>query len=107
MPCDRVYTTSVNLEGADRALLVKALEALGWQPHVRGVVIDFRVPQGSRGSLSESGTLRYNAPQEAAEKIAIQLKQSYAAQCVASAAKEFGWVSTPKSAAQVVLTRRR
>jgi hypothetical protein len=105
MPCDRVYITTVNLEVADRDLLVKALEALGWQPRLAGEVITFRANR--RNGRLERGRFTYAGTTAEAEALATQLRQAYSAQCINAAAQKYGFTVTHKSASQVVLARRR
>jgi hypothetical protein len=106
MPCDRVYYTTVNLEVADRALLVKALEALGCRVDVitsRGM-LRVNSPDGTF-TLTETGSLEGRVP--VIERVAPQIRQAYAAQAVVSAAQKFGWRVTTKGPQQLHLTRRR
>ena len=106
MPCDTIRLSTVNLAVADRALLVKALEAMQWTVDLLSAsgTIRFRSPQGS-GSILADGTI--TGEEGVVAQVAPRIRQAYAVQCVTAAAQRYGWTLQPKSAQQLVLTRRR
>jgi hypothetical protein len=96
---------SIDLEVADRGLLIKALEALQARPQTLSEgTVSFRLPSGEAGFIRPDGRLVLQTRQAA--EVSRQLKTAYAAQCVAAAAAKFGWQTTQKRPQQVVLTRR-
>ena len=89
MPCDQLRTSEVDLgKISDKALLLKALGALGYQARLVGAEIVF-------GSSYNGGTVhadgRVTLTGAAASLEVNQIKRAYSTEAVKIAAKKFGW----------------
>jgi hypothetical protein len=102
MPCDRIYTTTVNLEVADRDLLVKAIRSLGLQAAMdANGRITFWTANGTGGIYRD----RLTVP-EADTDLVNRIKSAYSREVVALASQRFGWVSKQVGENTLTLTRR-
>lgn len=114
MPCNRVYTTSVQLgPTTDRALLLAALKTIaqGGQVSEQNGEIAFRTEMfGPVHRIKADNTLVAGSRVKgaSADPLASRIKVAYATQAVQKAGRQFGWQITPSKTAprQFTATRR-
>jgi hypothetical protein len=102
MPCDTVRTVEVgSLEAADKALLVKALEALGYVHNPR-----YQRWEHTNGlTVSDSGKVTASYGTDASEHVAA-IKRGYSREVVSHVAKKYGWAKVDRSNGRLILTKR-
>lgn len=81
MPCDSIQTTTTTLTHANKALLLKALRALGLEPQTTQEGIRFKNGQWAKGQLTTRG----------GSVTALDIKRAYSREIVSHAATQFGW----------------
>lgn len=102
MPCNTIVLNNVELKAADRDLLKKAIEALGWRI-LSESKSEIRLNAGGVSVAIREGVMQVPQGQEA---LADRLKVSYSTEAVKTAANRFRWQLTRTGEQQFVVQRR-
>jgi hypothetical protein len=106
MPCDRIttQTQAADMDGADKTLLLAALQSDGWHAHEREGNLYFTRGHGANMQTGtyKGGQLSVTGYQPDVNAI----RRAYAQQVVARTAIRFGWQVKPASQTTGQLLRR-
>ena len=105
MPCDTIVSSTINLGNVgDKALLLRALEGLGYRGEIDGDTITFASRFGGNGTIHADGRVELSG--RATQLDANTIKRAYSTEAVKLAAKKFGWQLRPNGENKFVAQRR-
>ena len=105
MPCDTIQSSTINLGNVgDKALLLKALEGLGYRGEIDGDTITFASRFGGAGTIYADGRVELTG--RATQLDENTIKRAYSTEAVKLAAKKFGW-SIKQTAENKFVAQRR
>jgi hypothetical protein len=109
MPCDQVISIRGRLEAADRALLERALRALGGHVQATATSLIYSDGRGVYAQFQTDGTVRVSSLSLASAQQQAWLdsvRQAYAGQAIMEAAQQCGWEVEQQDATSYVLQRQ-
>jgi hypothetical protein len=93
MPCYTIRRVSVELQAANKEMLIQGLKAAGFNVREVSGYIDVSIPSKERAGRTLSGRIVDGqiSFQDGDAEIVNRVKQAYAGEAVRRASKQYGW----------------